>query len=494
MGQPKRYIALDLGGSARCVVGAFDGETLSLDVIGRFQNPYVRTLDQVYWNVLGLFDHVKHSLRRVVSQCGASNLASLGVDTMGVAFALLDANGELLNNPHYSRLPQQQAVLDEAFKRVSPDKIYQQTGLQPTRLNSLYGLLAMQLTNTPLLDTAVTFLMLPDLINYWLTGRKASEYTIASTSHLIDARNRDWAFPLIAAMQLPAQIFPEIVEPGQVLARLHTTVTAETGLPAIPVVATASHDTAAAVTAVPSTQSNIAYLSSGTWGMVGAELKEPILTAKAQAYNFANEGGTGRTIRFINNNLNLWLIQECQRTWASQGQAYSWDDLVTLGEQSEQFFARIDPNAPDFFLPANMPQAVQQFCRRTGQVVPQTPGQIIRVILESLAFKYREAIDKLSEILGHKSELLHLVGGGGRNRLLNQFAADATGLPVVVGPFEATSLGNILMQMVAVGDLSTLEEGRALVAASYPTETYLPTDSGKWVEILYNSIEAQGAD
>ena len=494
MSQRKQYIALDLGGSARCVVGTFDGEALALDVIGRFPNPYVRTLDQVYWNALGLFDYVKQSLRQVVSQFGISNLTSLGVDAMGVAFALLDASGNLLSNPHYSRLPQQQAVLNRAFKRVRPDKIYQQTGLPTGRLNSLYGLLALQMENPTLLDTAVTFLMLPDLINYWLTGQIASEYTIASTSHLFDARNRDWAYPLIADMQLPAYIFPEIIEPGQVLARLHSTVTAETGLPAIPVVATASHDTAAAVTAVPSTQSNIAYLSSGTWGMVGVELKEPILTTKAQKQNFANEGGAGQTIRFINNNLNLWLVQECQRIWAEQGHVYSWENLVTLAEQSDSFVAHIDPNATEFFLPANMPQAVQQFCRRTGQAVPQTPGQIIRVILESLAFGYREAIDKLSEILWWKPDILHLIGGGGRNRLLNQFAANAAGLPVVVGPFEATSLGNILMQMVAVGDLSTLEEGRALVAASFPTETYLPTDLGKWVEIQYNSIKAQDVE
>ena len=283
-------------------------------------------------------------------------------------------------------------------------------------------------------------------------------------------------------MQLPTHIFPEIIEPGQVLAELHSSVTAETGLPAISVVATASHDTAAAVAAVPATQPNYAYLSSGTWGMVGVELEAPILTAKAQQYQFANEGGVGQTIRFINNNLNLWLLQECRRTWANQGQAHSWDDLAILAEQSEPFVACVDPNAADFFLPASMPQAIQQFCRRTGQAVPQTPGQIIRVVLESLAFRYRTAVDKLSEILERKPEVLHLIGGGGRNRLLNQFAANATGLPVIVGPFEATSAGNILVQMIALGDLFNLAEGRELVRRSFPTETYAPQNTEEWNE------------
>ncbi len=482
MSRRKRYIALDLGGTARCVAGAFDGETLSLEVIDRFQNPYVRTLDQVYWDVLGLFARVKQSLQQVVAKFGASDLASLGVDTMGGAFALLDANGELLGNPRYSRLPQKADVLAEAYKRVEPDRIYQQTGLLPTKLNSLYGLLALQFANSPLLDAAGSFLMLPDLCNYWLTGRIASEYTIASTSHLLDARTRDWARPLLAEMQLSAQLFPEIIEPGQILAGLHASVITETGLPALPVVATASHDTAAAIAAVPATESNYAYLSSGTWGMVGAELAAPILTAQAQTYQFANEGGVERTIRFINNNLNLWLVQGCQRFWARQGQDYSWEDLVFLAEQSEPFAAFVDPNAAEFFLPSDMPQALRAYCLRTGQAVPQTPGQIIRIILESLAFRYRDVIERLSEILGREPAVIHVVGGGGRNRLLNQCVANATGLPIIVGPFEATSAGNILMQMIALGDLADVEQGRELVRRSFPTETTIPQDTGAWNE------------
>lgn len=482
MSRLKRYIVLDLGGSARCVVGSFDGDTLTLEVVSRFENSYVRVLDQVHWNALGLFDDVKQGLERVKRRFGPSNLASIGVDTMGVSFALLDRRGELVSNLHYSRIPQESTILEEAFRRMPPEEIYRQTGLQLTKLNSLYYLLVMQLARSPLLGIAHTFLMYPDLINYWLTGRIASEYTIASTSHLLNACTKTWAGPLLEAMRLPSHIFPEIVVPGQVFEMLHPSITREFDLPSMPVVATASHDTAAAVAAIPVTHRYYAYLSSGTWGLLGAEVPQPVLTDQARQNNFANEGGANNNIRFVNNNVNLWLLQECRRGWANQGQAYSWDDLVTLAEQSKPFMAFIDPNAPEFLVPADMPQAIQQFCRRSGQAVPQTPGQIIRVILESLAFRYRATIDKLSEILGREPEVLHILGGGGRNRLLNQFAANAANLPAIAGPFEATSAGNILGQMVALGDLSDLAEGRELIRQSFPTESYTPQDTGPWNE------------
>ena len=478
----KCYIALDLGGSARCVVGSFDGETLVLEAISRFPNPFVRTLAWVYWDALGLFAAVTESLRQVAERYKRSHLAGLGVDAMGGAFALLDGNGELLGNPRYSRLPHQADVLAEAFRRVPPEHIFEQTGLQPSKMKALYGLLDMQLAASPQLHAANTLLMLPDLMNYWLSGRIATEYTIASTSHLLNARTRDWARPLLAAMQLPTHILPEIVQPGHALGSLHPTVIADTRLPPLPVIATASHDTAAAIAAIPVTAEYWAFLSSGTWGMVGAELEAPILTDQAREYGFANEGGVGGTVRFIHNNLNLWLLQACRRAWRRQGQDNGWDELVRLAEQSEPFLAAIDPNHPAFLMPEDMPQAIRAFCRDTGQVVPQTRGQIVRVILESLSFIYRDAVDRLAEIQGRKPEVLHLIGGGGCNRLLNQFAANATGLPVIVGPFEATAAGNVIMQMIALGDLSSVAEGRELIRRSFPTETFVPQDTAVWDE------------
>lgn len=334
------------------------------------------------------------------------------------------------------------------------------------RLDSLYHLLVMARRRSPLLAGAQTFLMLPDLINYWLTGRMACEYTIASTSHLLDAQAKTWSVPLIEAMGIPAHIFPEIIKPGQVLEKLHPTVANEMGLHQIPVVATASHDTAAAIASIPAEVENYACLSSGTWGLLGTVIPRPILSDKVAAYNFANEGGVSGTIRLLQNSINLWLVQECQRIWAGAGKHYSWDTLVKMAKQAKPFMAFINSDAPAFKLPEHMPATLQAACRQTGQRVPQTNGEIIRVILESLAFKYRFALDKLADILGRQPQVLHIVGGGGRNKLLCQFAANDLNLPVVAGPYEATSVGNILMQMIAMGDLASLDEGRELVKAS----------------------------
>ncbi len=491
MNHTKKYIAFDLGGSARCVVGSFDGKKLSLDVVSRFDNGYVRVLDQVYWDVLQLFAGLKQGLQQAQKTYG-SDLVSLGVDTMGVAFALLDRQGRLVSNPLYHRLPQKESTLKEAFKRMPQEEIFQITGLQLTRLDSLYHLLLMMHSGSPLLEMAQTFLMLPDLINYWLTGRAACEYTIASTSHLLDAQTKAWSLPLIEAMGIPAHIFPELIEPGQVLAKLHPTVAKETGLRRIPVVATASHDTAAAIASVPAETDNYACLSLGTWGLLGAVIPRPTLTGKVAAYNFANEGGVSGTIRLLHNSINLWLVQECRRIWAGEVENYSWGELTKMAEQAKPFVALIDSDSPAFKLPENMPATIRTVCRQTGQNVPQTKGEIIRLILESLAFKYRYALDKLVDILGRRPQVLHIVGGGGRNRLLCQFAANALNLPVVAGPYEATSVGNIIMQMIAAGDLANLDEGRKLVSTSFSTETYTPVDSDAWKEQYQRYLKVTG--
>ena len=439
----------------------------------------MRVLDQVYWNVLQQFSKLKQGLRQA-QQVYGPNVVSLGVDTMGVAFALLDCRGHLLSNPLYHRLPQTEAIRREAFKRMSKRDIFQITGLQLNRLDSLYHLVKMKRDGSPVLEMADTFLMLPDLINYWLTGRAACEYTIASTSHLLNARTKTWSIPLLEAMEIPTHIFPEIIEPGQVLDRLHPVVAEETGLGRLPVIATASHDTAAAIASVPAEVDDYTCLSSGTWGLLGAVIARPILTDKVAAYNFANEGGVSGSVRLLHNSINLWLAQECQRNWAREGKNYSWETLVKMTEQAKPFMAVVDSDAPVFKLPPDMPATIQAVCRQTGQSVPQSAGEIMRVILESLAFKYRHALDKLADILDRQPQVLHIVGGGGRNKLLCQIAANALNLPVIAGPYEATSVGNIMMQMIAVGDLANLDEGRQLVRASFPTETYVPVDSDAW--------------
>lgn len=492
MARTKKYVALDVGGSGgRCVVGSFDGRQLSLDTVSRFNMSHVRVLDHVYWDVLRLFAGLKRSLEQAQRTHGPE-LVSLAIDTMGVAFAILDCQGRLVSNPPYHRLPQTEAIRTEAFRRMPKDDIFQITGLQLLRLDSLHHLLAMTLSDSPLLEIADTFLMLPDLINYWLTGRAASEYTIASTSHLLDAQTRVWSAPLIEAMGLPARIFPELVEPGQMLAKLHPTVGEETGLGQIPVVATACHDTAAAIASIPAEVDDYACLSSGTWGLLGTVIARPMLTGKVAAYNFANEGGVAGTIRLLHNSINLWLAQECRRIWASDGETYSWEALIKLAEQARPFLAFINADAPAFKLPAQMPATLQDACRQTGQSVPETKGEITRVVLESLAFKYRHGLEKLVDILGRRPHILHIVGGGGRNRLLCQFAANALQLPVIAGPYEATAIGNILMQMMAAGDLANLDQGRQLVRASFPPKTYWPADSDVWEAQYRRYLEVTG--
>jgi len=489
MARVRNYLALDLGGSARCVVGSFDGQKLSLDLVSRFETPYVHVLDQVYWDVLALFSEVKDSLRRA-HQRYRGDLVSVGVDTCGVAFALLDAQGRLVGNPLYHRRAQAKDVLEAAFERVPKEDIFRTTGLQLEHLNTLYWLVAMVIADAPALRISHTFLMLADLINYWLTGHVVSEYTAASTSHMLNARTKQWAVPLIEAMGISPRIFPEIIQPGQVIGNLHQGMSEETGLSPLPVVATAAHDTAAAVASVPATADDFAFLILGTWGLLGAEVGQPILTEKVAHFNFTNKGGVFGNILLHYTGLSLWLVQECRRAWALEGKTYTWAELIQMSEQARPFTAYIDNDVPQFLLPQHMPRQIQEICRETGQPVPRSHGAIMRVILESLALKYRYVLDRLADILGEKPQALHIVGGGGRNRLLCQFCADATNLPVITGPYEATCVGNILMQMVATGELASHEEGRDLVRASFPSETFTPADRDLWEEQYNRYLEA----
>lgn len=476
----KKYIALDIGGSGgRCVVGGFDGKKLVLNEVYRFGNRHVRVLDQVYWDALNLFSGAKDSLRKARQIYGA-NLNSLGVDTMGVAFALLDRQGHLLSNPLYHRLPQAENILDEAFRRMPREEIFEITGLQLMRLDSLYFLLKMRLANSSALASAETFLMLPDLLNYWLTGRRVCEYTIASTSHLLDVHIKKWSQRLINTMGLPEHIFPEIVEPGHIIEDLHPSLKAEMGFKQFAVVATASHDTAAAIASIPADDDNFALLSSGTWGLLGTVLSHPIVTPKVADNNFANEGGIVGTTRLLHNSINLWLAQECQRIWNKAGEKASWAHLVALAKQAKPFRAFIDPDTPAFKLPADMPAAIQAMCKQTGQRIPQTKGEIMRVIFESLAFSYRVAFEKLADILGKRPKVLYIIGGGSHNELLCQFAANALNTQVVAMPYEATSAGNILIQMIASGDLATINEGHQLVRNSFSSKMYAPVDPLIW--------------
>ena len=348
------------------------------------------------------------------------------------------------------------------------------------QINTLFQLLASKLSNDPVLDKAERLLMMPDLLNYWLTGVQANEFSEATTSQMYDPRKGEWAYSLVEQMGLPTKILGDIVPPGTVLGPLYSGVADEVGLPGVPVIAVACHDTGSAVAAVPAEVANYVYISSGTWSLIGVESPEPIITADSLKYNFTNEGGVFGTIRFLKNIMGMWILQECRRIWASQGREYSWAEITNMAAESPAFGSLINPDAHDFLQPGDMPSRIQAFCARTNQAEPQTKGEIIRTVLESLALKYRWALERLELMLDRRMEAIHVVGGGSQNQLLCQLAADATQLPVIAGPIEATAIGNVLMQAIARGEIASLAEARQVVRQSFEPITYEPRSVAGW--------------
>jgi rhamnulokinase len=478
MSPSSNYLAIDLGAeSGRAVVGRFDGSSLALSTLHRFPNGPVRALERMHWDVLRLHSEIKASLSRYRQEVG-SDLVGIGVDTWGVDFGLLGRDDGLLSNPRHYRDPRTEGMLAEAFRRVPREAIFAATGAQFMEINSLYQLLAMKLQGDPVLDSAQALLMMPDLFNFWLTGVKVCEFSAATTTQFYDPRARDWARPLLEALELPTHILQPIVSPGTVLGPLHPTVAEETGLESVSVIAPACHDTGSAVAAVPARSPDVAYISSGTWSLMGVETPEPVIGEESLAYNFTNEGGVCATIRLLKNIMGLWLVQECRRTWAHEGDELSYDELTRLAAEAPAFGPLIEPDCLEFLRPGDMPTRIQSFCRRTGQRVPETKGEIIRCSLESLALKYRWALEKLEAMVGKRLETIHVVGGGSQNRLLCQLTADAAHRLVVGGPVEATATGNILMQALAKGEIASLAEGREVVRHSFETLDYEPYSSG----------------
>ncbi|HKI36348.1 MAG TPA: rhamnulokinase family protein [Gemmataceae bacterium] len=481
MTKTKNLLAYDLGAeSGRGILGLFDGSRLQLEVVHRFANGAVRTLDSLHWDVLRLWGEMLVALRKAVAEKGS--LDALGVDTWGVDFALLGRGGTLLGNPRHYRDPHTEGYPEAAFDKVPRREIYRQTGLQFMRFNSLYQLLALRRDRSPLLDVAESLLMVPDLFHYFFTGTAVNEFTDVSTSQMYDPTAKDWAHGLLQALGLPANILGRIVPPGTVLGHLRPSVAAETGAAAVPVVLPGSHDTASAVAAVPARDESWCYISSGTWSLMGAELPAPLISDQTLGYNFTNEGGVGGTIRFLKNIMGLWLVQECRRSWERAGRDYTYDELTRLAEAAAPFASLVDPDHSSFWLPPNMPAALGDFCQRTGQPVPAEPGAVVRCALESLALRYRWVLERLEELLGRRLDVIHVVGGGGQNALLNQFTADACDRPVLAGPVEATAIGNVLVQMIGLGLIGSLAEGREVVRRSFEVTTFEPRQPQRWGE------------
>ncbi len=477
------FLGVDLGAeSGRVMAGLFDGRRIRLEEQHRFPNTPVSLAGTLRWNVLSLWSEIQTGLAKSAKAFG-EQIASVGVDTWGVDYVLLSKNREFLGHPWNYRDRRTQGFLDKAIARVPKAEIFEQTGLQFMEINTLYQLLAMQERDPQLLAQADLFLMMPDFFHWCLSGSQVVEFTNATTTQCFHATNRDWAADLLRRLDLPTNIFPEVVLPGTRLGRLREDVAQRTGLKRIEVAAPATHDTGAAVAAVPTQntgRANWAYISSGTWSLMGVETTEAVLTEQALAYNVTNEGGIDGTYRLLKNIMGLWLVQECRRSWERSGQAVDYGQLTGWAGEAEPFRSLINPDDGAFLNPADMPAAIADWCRSHDEPVPESPGQFTRCALESLALKYRLVLEWLEELTGTPVEVIHIVGGGTQNELLNQFTANACGRPVVTGPVEATVLGNVLVQARSAGEIGTLAEIRDVVRNSFHLETYEPQSSSEW--------------
>jgi len=487
-------LAADLGAeSGRVMLGRFDGERLRTEEVHRFANQPVFLPDGLHWDVLNLFTQVKEGVSQAVRSRG-SDLISLGVDTWAEDFGLLDATGALVLQPYHYRDARTESMLEEAFRRLPRREVYELTGIQVLSVNTLFQLLAMVVSRSPVLDIAHTFLTIPDLLNYWLTGVVGCEFTNATTTQCYDPRRGEWSWPLLEAMDIPAHMFPSIIPPGTVLGLLSPWVARETGAVGLRLVAPACHDTGSAVVGVPAVGKDFAFISAGTWSVLGTELSSPLINEQSFSGNFTNEGGVGDTFRFERDIMGLWLVQECRRAWAAQGRDYDYSELTRLAAAAAPLCSVVDPDCDDFLRPGDMVERIRGYCRRTGQSVPESEGAVVRCVLESLALKSRWVLERLEAVLGRRFPAVHIVGGGARNQLLCQFTADATGRPVLAGPAEATAVGNLLVQLIGLGELGSLEEARHVARRSFDLLTYEPGSPAAWDEaytVLERLIEEQ---
>jgi rhamnulokinase len=491
------YIAIDLGAeSGRVIVGTLGDGRMQLEEIHRFVHEPVWLPTGLHWDITGIWREIVAGLRLAAAWArdNAVRVVSIGADTWGVDWALLDKAGELVGLPHAYRDPRNQAAYEEVVAKLGAERIYQTTGTQFMALNTLYSLYAHQLADPAALASADRLLFMPDLLHYWLSGEKTVEATIASTSQMVDCHAGAWSHDMLGKLGLPAHLLQATVAPGTVIGTIRAQLAADTGLTTdLKVIAPASHDTASAIAAVPAAaDSNWCYLSSGTWSLLGAELDEPCVSPAAQEAMFTNELGVLGTTRFLKNIPGLWLVQECRRDLARQGRELDYVGLTRLASESEPFRSLVDPAHATFQSPGNMLEKLANVAQCVGQPAPDSPGQYVRCCLESLALAYREKLATLESILGRRFDVIHIVGGGGKNELLCQMTADATGRRVVVGPYEATALGNALVQAMATGDVRDLPELRQIVARSFELKTYEPEQSEAWSRAADRFLEVCG--
>jgi rhamnulokinase len=464
----KTVLAVDIGAeSGRVLRVGFDGKCVKADELYRFPNVPVETNRTLHWDILRLWKDVQTGIAK------SDQPAAIGIDTWAIDFGLLDRAGKLIGNPVHYRDKRTEGIMEYVFDAVSRKTVFEQTGIQMLPFNTLYQLVSMAQNNDPALNIAQTFLTIPDLLYYWMTGVKVNEFTNATTTQCYNVVTGTWANDLLEKLGIPTHIFGPVAQPGQILGSYHN----------VPVVLSAHHDTGSAIVGVPAQSENFAYLSSGTWSLIGLELPAPIVNDVALAANVTNEGGYGGTTRLLKNVMGLWLLQESRRTWEVGRNSYSYDTLVSLAQESTPFVSLINPDDPAFLAPGDMPARIREYCARTGQPVPESIGAVVRCIFESLALKYHYVLRELTALTGKQVDVLHIVGGGSQNRLLCQMTADTTACTVMAGPVEATALGNAVVQLIALGDLGSLSDARTVVRESFLLEVYTPIQSEQWESV-----------
>lgn len=472
-------LAFDLGASSgRAVVGQCDGTTLTITDVHRFPNDPVRVHQRMYWDILRLLHEIKQGL--IAARLQYDDIQSLGIDTWGVDFGLLGSHGELLGSPYHYRDGHTTDMMDRVKEIVPRAELFARTGIQFIPINTLYQLYALTMAHSPLLEQARTLLMIPELLRYFLTGERYSEWTVASTSQLCNPYTHTWDRELLTRLGLPTHLFLDPVMPGSHVGTLHPVLCEELNVPAYPVIAVAEHDTASAVVAVPAEEDDFTYLSSGTWSLLGTELPAPLINEQVLAWNITNEGGINNTVRFLKNVTGLWLIQECRRVWRTEGRQFSYMEEQEAIEQTTPFQSYIDPDDAMFLNPLHMPHQIQHYCQQTNQYVPQTEGELLRCIVESLALRYRFVLEGIEALVQKHFRGLHIVGGGTQHTLLCQYTANALARPVWAGPQEATATGNLLVQYLALGTLHDLRHARQVVRNSFPIRTYAPQHVEAW--------------
>lgn len=477
--QERRFLAIDLGAeSGRLIIGTLKDEKLYLEEIHRFTNKPVEILGRLFWNVTQIFQDIKEGISKAFAKY--KNIESIGIDTWGVDFGLISKEGYIVGIPVCYRDHRTDGILEKAFKIMSKERIYQLTGIQIMQINTLFQLYSMVLEKSSLFNSTYKILFMPDLFNFMLTGEIRTEFSIATTSQLYNPMKDKWEEEILEKFGIPLDIMPQIFPSGTEVGKLHKKIQEELGIPEVSVIAPCEHDTGCAVVGVPGEGNDWAYISSGTWSLMGVEISEPIINEESLKANFTNEGGYNRTFRFLKNIMGLWLLQRVRREWAKEGDELSYSEITKLAEEEKPFQYFVNPDDPSFLNPQSMIKAIQDYCKKTKQEVPERKGEIVRCIIESLAFRYKDVFDDLEQILKRKIKILHIVGGGSQNYLLSQFTANVLGIPVITGPVEATALGNIAVQAITCGAVENIVKAREIIKNSSEMRIYHPQDSEEW--------------